>query len=48
MSIIHFSDAQDDVHEVIYTSSSPFKVSKSSATADNMALGMFSIKFTVK
>ncbi|KAL5246174.1 hypothetical protein ACI65C_013582 [Semiaphis heraclei] len=31
-------NAQDDVHEVIYTSSSPFKVSKTSATADNMAL----------
>lgn len=48
MSIILFSDAQDnDTQEIIYTSSSPFKVSRTSATIDNSALGMYSMKFTV-
>lgn len=48
MSIILFSVAQDDAQEVIYTSSSPFKVSRTSATVGNSELGMYnSMKFTV-
>jgi len=48
MSIFLFSDAQDYTQEVIYTFTSPFKVSRTSATADKTALGMYSMKFTVK
>ena len=48
MSIILFSDAVNTIEEVIYTSSSPFKVSMTNATTtDNSALGMYSMQFTV-
>jgi len=44
MSIILFSDAVNTIEEVIYASSSPFKVSRTNATTtDNSALGMYSI-----
>jgi len=49
MSIILFSDAVNTtIEEVIHKSSSPFKVSRTSATTtDNSALGMYSMQFTV-
>jgi len=48
MSIILFSDAVNTIEEVIYTSSSPFKVSMTNTTTtDNSALGMYSMQFTV-